>query len=426
MRALDRHSSEIAFSSAHVLLFHLPPNNGSSLRAFESHLGVMAGPSCCAAYFWLFLGGIFGLHHFYLRNDARAFIYCVTFGGLGLAVLWDLFWLPGYLRVVAHQDLYEGFAQYNSGWFVKMLCGSFFASTLTLWNADHVTVSTPPTFVDRIVTAAPAFCSWVGVALGVWLVTAAGLSNIQYKSFSLSEFVIWATIAVVSGAALSFFVPDPLNIVLLITVVFASYRTPKHDLLKVNESEDFDSVNETDEGGSRGRKTASCCWRFCKVYLLAVPIFALVAAKSLGSNVVTQTDAGPVTLSEALSNLWKSDVMTDFRGEVGHFIACLWHHNFAGHCVDRFRETLDFDGECQAYEVMELHWCSAGKDARLLHDYSELRNMIRKQYHILAKKYHPDKNKHHEKEMLEVNRANDLLKVIYETRAQKANAKQEL
>jgi DnaJ family protein C protein 22 len=50
---------------------------------------------------WLLSGfGVLGLHHLYLGDDRKAFLWLVTGGGFGLAALRDLFMIPRYCRDV--------------------------------------------------------------------------------------------------------------------------------------------------------------------------------------------------------------------------------------------------------------------------------------------------------------------------------------
>lgn len=46
---------------------------------------------------WLF-GGIFGVHHFYLRRDRHAFVWWTTLGGFGVGWLFEVFRIPRYVR----------------------------------------------------------------------------------------------------------------------------------------------------------------------------------------------------------------------------------------------------------------------------------------------------------------------------------------
>ena len=57
------------------------------------------GKSLCVAYLFWLLGGLFGLHHLYLRRDGHAFIYYITCGAyFGMAWLRDLWKLPEYVK----------------------------------------------------------------------------------------------------------------------------------------------------------------------------------------------------------------------------------------------------------------------------------------------------------------------------------------
>ena len=50
------------------------------------------------AYFLWFVGGWFGLHHFYLRRDRQAFVWCCTLGGgFGIGLLRDLVQMSEYV-----------------------------------------------------------------------------------------------------------------------------------------------------------------------------------------------------------------------------------------------------------------------------------------------------------------------------------------
>lgn len=46
---------------------------------------------------WLF-GGLFGVHHFYLRRDRHAFVWWTTLGGFGVGWLGEIFRIPRYVR----------------------------------------------------------------------------------------------------------------------------------------------------------------------------------------------------------------------------------------------------------------------------------------------------------------------------------------
>jgi hypothetical protein len=67
----------------------------SQIMDLADSLDITPGVKTCGiAYSLLILGGIFGLHQFYLRRPFTAVLYATT-GGLGLmGVLFDFFTLP--------------------------------------------------------------------------------------------------------------------------------------------------------------------------------------------------------------------------------------------------------------------------------------------------------------------------------------------
>lgn len=60
--------------------------------------GTMGGKkSLLNAYVLWLLGGIYGLHHFYLERDFQAFVWWTTLGGFGGWIA-DVFNMPRYVR----------------------------------------------------------------------------------------------------------------------------------------------------------------------------------------------------------------------------------------------------------------------------------------------------------------------------------------
>lgn len=54
------------------------------------------------AYICWLIGGFFGLHLFYLRRDAHAFLIWSTLGGYGIGWLADITKIPRYVREANH------------------------------------------------------------------------------------------------------------------------------------------------------------------------------------------------------------------------------------------------------------------------------------------------------------------------------------
>ncbi|CAH1790331.1 unnamed protein product [Owenia fusiformis] len=65
------------------------------------------GKSIIITYILWFLGGYFGLHHFYLRRDRHAFVWYATWGGVfGIGWLRDLLKIPEYVQAVNQDNEY--------------------------------------------------------------------------------------------------------------------------------------------------------------------------------------------------------------------------------------------------------------------------------------------------------------------------------
>ncbi len=58
------------------------------------------------AYFFAFIGGVFGLHHLYLARTQHALLWFTTFGGFGIGILYEiLFKIRKYVGEVNNDDL---------------------------------------------------------------------------------------------------------------------------------------------------------------------------------------------------------------------------------------------------------------------------------------------------------------------------------
>lgn len=61
-------------------------------------MGSSGGKSKLTAYFLWLIGGILGLHHFYLGRDLHGFLWCCTLGGyFGFGWIRDIFFISEYV-----------------------------------------------------------------------------------------------------------------------------------------------------------------------------------------------------------------------------------------------------------------------------------------------------------------------------------------
>ena len=66
----------------------------------------MFGKSIIIAYVLWLVGGLFGLHHFYLRRYFQGIVWSLTLGGFGIGWIYDFFQIPGFVKYSNHQQNY--------------------------------------------------------------------------------------------------------------------------------------------------------------------------------------------------------------------------------------------------------------------------------------------------------------------------------
>jgi TM2 domain-containing membrane protein YozV len=82
------------------------------VRISDSRMGKK---SACVAYLLWLIGGVVGLHHFYLGRDRHAFVWWATLGGV-----FGLGWLRDAVRIGEYVDDANGDLQYMEVLVVKM------------------------------------------------------------------------------------------------------------------------------------------------------------------------------------------------------------------------------------------------------------------------------------------------------------------
>lgn len=70
--------------------------------------GLSGNKSTLTAYFLWLIGGILGLHHYYLGRDLHGFLWCCTLGGyFGLGWLRDVFHIREYVSEANEDGAYH-------------------------------------------------------------------------------------------------------------------------------------------------------------------------------------------------------------------------------------------------------------------------------------------------------------------------------
>lgn len=131
--------------------------------------------SLTRAYIYLFLGGIFGAHHFYLGRDEHAFLIITTVGGyFTLGLIRDLWRLPEYVKDANEEPEYmrglkEQIIKHRRPpssvvrQVALLVVGNFFA-LLVQYSIPQDIISDQTETILRFILIPPAS------AIGVWLV----------------------------------------------------------------------------------------------------------------------------------------------------------------------------------------------------------------------------------------------------------------
>jgi|Transcript_84904 DnaJ family protein C protein 22 len=144
--------------------------------------------SLVGAYFLWLCGGLFGVHHFYLKRDYQAFLWWTTLGGLGFGWLRDSWRIPDYVAELNKDKFYMEVLQtkksyeeaYPSLWrsygYARVLgqllfgglyyCTAFKAATVILTDQEHGF----PAYGIQAPAFLPSLFAYVGGFIGVYMV----------------------------------------------------------------------------------------------------------------------------------------------------------------------------------------------------------------------------------------------------------------
>jgi len=324
---------------------------------------------------WLF-GGLFGVHHLYLRRDAQAFLWCSTLGVFGLGWLRDVWYIPIYVAEVNDDPLYrsllatkmqqEGhprlfhsyklsrfFAQCITGAFYYVLFGQAFYVLCT--DEEHGL----PAFGVALPDVVPDLAASVGMSAGIWI---AG-STFRYLRCDPR--------AVLSGCLLGRFLGGVLG-QLALGILFSYWhcswvRTPQRPWTVLQRLITL----------SAGGIVYLGCWALI-VFFLNFTI--------LGDDGVERE----VRVRDAVFHLCHSPV---WRAAWSGLRTVHAEHGWRG-----IWNLLDLTGEAHAREIMGLPRGATQKE-------------IKAAYRRLAREWHPDLNPdpHAKRKMEELNAAHALL-----------------
>ncbi|CAH4038548.1 dnaJ homolog subfamily C member 22 [Pieris brassicae] len=308
-----------------------------------------------AYVFWLF-GGIFGLHHFYLRRDRHAFIWWSSLGGFGVGWLGEVFRIPRYVRDANEdpqsiQDLIGRMRQYRKPPFsMNRFTGMLMVGYS--WG-QMMMLAIPPEefwginwkFFNCLVP--------IVVALGVWTV-----GNIGREQGGLK----WPLIAALATYPVRYYIYDD-TVWFTIMIVAAALA--------------FDTFSK--EWRRTPHKKTHFAKRVAILSLCAGLYISLWCGYLYFHGTITDSDGDEIPIYEALHHFYTSPWWLDLKQSLLDTYQYAQHHGW----YEVWKQIIDLSdphGEQNAYKVLGL-----GFDA----SQQEITSTWRK----LSRENHPDKVK---------------------------------
>lgn len=361
--------------------------------------------SIVTTYFLWFLGGFFGLHHFYLGRDCQAFLWWATLGGFfGLGWISDVWNIPSYVAEANEDD--ETFEarlknevkqRGKSGPSVSMatrmaqfMTGNLFGYLALHCLPEHLIDAMP--FLGTIQLAAfPVF-----VLVGVHVV---GSINLQHSAnLRRSFFAAFAPmIFLMESDTLMFWVVSVTKTVYNWNLDFKSVNGDSNENNTNNVTEQNGTLNPRDGNnnelpgeekkhvkgpGKKNRSAKRGTWtKFGKRVLgltLAGSLYLAAVSSLLLYNIKIDSEGEKIRIIDAVSNFFKSPAWKDLEEAFKQVWTYYQQHGF-WMMWEQIKEALDLGGHQSSCDVLGLN-CNSYTE-------KEVRTRCRQ----LSREWHPDK-----------------------------------
>lgn len=311
---------------------------------------------------WLF-GGIFGLHHLYLRRDRHAFTWLTTFGGVfGLGWLREITRLPAYVQEANQSPQFvekrfrvmhkRSSPPYNSTRVAgELILGTLFGFVLSL--------ATPPPEEHQFIHRYMRYLIPAAVATGVHVVGNIGLECGKFRWPLLGSYV-GAVIFAFNASSIAY------------SAIFATFafnwlsrdwvRQPKPTIR---------------------RKLAYRVVVFSTCFLFYTALWG----SFLWFNARLVSEDGTVTtFREGVKNFLQSKAWLECKETIAQLWEYGWTHGWHN-VLDEIIRSLDPYGQTRAYSILELNPNASQHE-------------ISAQYRKLSREWHPDRHRDPEKKKL--------------------------
>ena len=252
---------------------------------------MVAQKSCLFTYVLFLTGGLFAWHLLYLKRSRQAVLYCCTFGGYGLGLLYDLFNIPRYVSEANLDDDYVELhiekRRHRSpeiAWercVAEVVFGNILAYTVLTVMPEGLTKSNIVVYYSVLCILCPLM-----VAYAVWFVGGIGSQRLDFMQ-ALFGSVLTIPLIIRSG-------PSGIFYAAVSSTIWANYRG--------NNLRAMEEINL--------EQKQSYCTHFLQFFIFVAIIYSCWGCAIYHNAVITTHDGVELPLSEFVANFLKYESRT--------------------------------------------------------------------------------------------------------------------
>ncbi|UJR20936.1 hypothetical protein I4U23_024045 [Adineta vaga] len=319
------------------------------------------------AYFFALTGGLFGIHHLYLRRTQQALLWFTTFGGFGIGLLYELlFSIRKYVQEANNDNSFHDFYQ------KKMREQKSPAFELTRFGGQFIVAmfygfityyAFPDTWVEKtFLSLFVAFCSAVAIAFGTQLVGTLGPRKCSF---------VWPLLGALLGIPflLTHGVKSPsFNIAAFFSCWIFEWKV------------DWDPEYLSDKSKTKPKARRHVVKR-CLILGCGAILFGLLVSSAIYQNLQVDLHGERVKIKDVIADFFKSQEFIQLYQQLSRVMKELYafylQFGFKGIWTQIWAE-LSSESDKQAYQTLNLKSDASQKDIEL-------------QCRTLSRKWHPDR-----------------------------------
>jgi len=333
--------------------------------------------SLTLTYIFSLIGGLFGLHHFYLNRTQHALLWFTTFGGCGIGFIYELlFLIKKYVyeanndHLIVHEYKLKMIQRKSPAFEILRLCGQYLTAVFYGFITYY---AFPDTWHQKpFLSLFVGCCSTIAIALGTQITGTLGPRQCSF---------IWPLLGAMLGMPFLVWRTDlspSFNIPAFLSSWIFEWKIEWNPTYFSNMF--ITKSNESQSSISPKRKRRHFIKR-CLIFGLGVIVFSAIFTSAIYQNLQVDIKGRRVKIKDVLTDFWKSQQFVLLYQQLSNVVRQLWafylHYGFKGIWTQIWM-AIDSESDKQAYEVLNLR-----SDAS--------QRQIESQCRTLSRKWHPDR-----------------------------------